>query len=161
MSGKRPKGVTAAKIDAGGAGEAFEERDGGKYKKENKMAEEPEGNLTIRIVAMPADTNPSGDIFGGWVLSQMDIAGGVAAVQRTKSRVVTVAVNAMTFISPVKVGDVLCVYTKIVKIGTTSITIAIEAWARRDRMAKREKVTEGEFTYVALGNKGTKCVIEK
>ncbi len=124
------------------------------------MNNEPTGKLTIRVVAMPADTNPSGDIFGGWVLSQMDIAGGVAAAQRTKTRVVTVAVNAMTFISPVKVGDVLCIYTKIIKIGTTSITIAIEAWARRDRMEKREKVTEGHFTYVALSDKGKKCAIE-
>ena len=124
------------------------------------MSNEPTGKLTIRVVAMPADTNPSGDIFGGWVLSQMDIAGGVAAVQRTKTRVVTVAVNAMTFISPVKVGDVLCIYTKIIKIGNTSITIAIEAWARRDRMAKREKVTEGHFTYVSLDENGKKCSIE-
>ncbi len=125
------------------------------------MSDAPHGKLTIRIVAMPADTNPSGDIFGGWVLSQMDIAGGVAAVQITKSRVVTVGVNAMTFIAPVKVGDVLCVYTDIKKIGKTSITIAIEAWARRDRMAIREKVTEGHFTYVALDDDGKKCVIEK
>ncbi len=125
------------------------------------QSNEPNGKLTIRIVAMPSDTNPSGDIFGGWVLSQMDIAGGVAAVQISKSRVVTVAVNAMTFIAPVKVGDVLCVYTKIIKIGTTSITVAIEAWARRDRMAVREKVTEGHFTYVALDDSGKKCAIEK
>lgn len=125
------------------------------------MSNEPNGKLTIRIVAMPSDTNPSGDIFGGWVLSQMDIAGGVAAVQISKSRVVTVAVNAMTFIAPVKVGDVLCVYTKIIKIGTTSITIAIEAWARRDRMAVREKVTEGHFTYVALDDSGKKCAIDR
>jgi len=124
------------------------------------QSNEPNGKLTIRIVAMPADTNPSGDIFGGWVLSQMDIAGGVASAQHTKTRVVTVAVNAMTFIAPVKVGDVLCIYTRIIKIGKTSITIAIEAWARRDRMAKREKVTEGHFTYVALDDRGEKCVIE-
>ncbi len=128
---------------------------------QNKQAIEPQGKLTIRIVAMPADTNPSGDIFGGWVLSQMDIAGGVAAVQRTKTRVVTVGINAMTFIAPVKVGDVLCVYTDIIKIGRTSITIAIEAWARRDRMALREKVTEGHFTYVALDDSGKKCIIER
>ncbi len=125
------------------------------------QAQKPCGKLTIRIVAMPSDTNPSGDIFGGWVLSQMDIAGGVAAVQHTKMRVVTVAVNAMTFIAPVKVGDVLCIYTEIIKIGTTSITIAIEAWARRDKMARREKVTEGHFTYVALDDNGKKCAIEK
>ncbi len=125
------------------------------------MNEEPKGKLTIRIVAMPSDTNPSGDIFGGWVLSQMDIAGGVAAVQRTKRRVVTVGVDAMNFIAPVKVGDVLCVYTEIINIGTTSITIAIEAWARRDKMARREKVTQGHFTYVALDDDGKKCPIDK
>ncbi len=125
------------------------------------MSDEPKGKLTIRIVAMPSDTNPSGDIFGGWVLSQMDIAGGVAAVQRTKKRVVTVGVDAMNFIAPVKVGDVLCVYTEIINIGTTSITIAIEAWARRDKMARREKVTQGHFTYVALDDDGKKCPIDK
>lgn len=117
---------------------------------------EPEGTLTIRTVTMPADTNPSGDIFGGWVLSQMDIAGGVAAGEHTGGRVVTVAVEAMTFISPVKVGDVLCVYTTICRIGTTSISVEIEAWVRRRRLTAREKVTEGKFVYVALGEDGKK-----
>jgi acyl-CoA thioesterase YciA len=122
-------------------------------------ATEPKGTLTIRTVAMPADTNPAGDIFGGWVLSQMDIAGGVAGTEATNGRVVTVAVEAMTFISPVKIGDVLCVYTNVEKIGRTSITIAIEAWARRNRIADRVKVTEGRFVYVALGEDGQKRVI--
>ena len=117
---------------------------------------EPKGALTIRTLAMPADTNPAGDIFGGWVMSQMDIAGAIAAVERAKGRVVTVAVEAMTFISPVKVGDILCVYTSIEKIGTTSITVAIEAWARRNRLDDRVKVTEGRFVYVSLGEDGTK-----
>ena len=74
---------------------------------------EPQGTLTVRTLAMPADTNPAGDIFGGWVMSQMDIAGAIAAVELAQGRVVTVAVEAMTFISPVKVGDILCVYTTI------------------------------------------------
>ncbi len=114
----------------------------------------PQGDLTIRTVAMPADTNPSGDIFGGWVLSQMDIAGGVAAAEISKSRVVTIAVEAMTFIAPVKIGDVLCVYTTIERVGTTSISVFMEAWARRNRLGQREKVTDGRFVYVALDDDG-------
>ena len=116
--------------------------------------QEPQGELTIRTVAMPADTNPSGDIFGGWVLSQMDIAGGIAAAEKAKARVVTVAVEAMTFIAPVKVGDVLCVYTNVERIGDTSISIFMEAWVRRNRLQDREKVTDGSFVYVALDNNG-------
>lgn len=105
---------------------------------------------------MPADTNPSGDIFGGWVLSQMDVAGGIAAVEVTHCRVVTIAIEAMTFISPVKVGDVLCVYTNVKRIGNTSISISIEAWARRNRIGDRVKVTDGTFVYVALDENGQK-----
>ena len=117
---------------------------------------EPKGALTIRTLAMPADTNPAGDIFGGWVMSQMDIAGAIAAVERAKGRVVTVAVDSMTFIAPVKVGDILCVYTTLERVGTTSLTIGVEAWARRNRIADRVKVTEGRFVYVALGEDGQK-----
>jgi acyl-CoA thioesterase YciA len=121
------------------------------------MTEDPIGTLTIRTLAMPADTNPAGDIFGGWVMSQMDIAGAICAVERAKGRVVTVAVEAMTFISPVKVGDILCVYTTLEKIGTTSITVAVEAWARRrEEPDVRIKVTDGRFVYVALGPDGRK-----
>ncbi|TDQ66915.1 acyl-CoA thioesterase YciA [Maritalea mobilis] len=115
---------------------------------------DPKGELTLRTVAMPADTNPAGDIFGGWVLSQMDIAGGIAASERANSRVVTVAIEAMTFIAPVKIGDVLCVYTTIEKTGTTSITVYMEAWARRNRATDRVKVTDGTFVYVALDASG-------
>ena len=117
---------------------------------------EPNGTLTIRTLAMPADTNPAGDIFGGWVMSQMDIAGAIAAVERARGRVVTVAIDAMTFIAPVKVGDILCVYTTVVGVGTTSITVAVEAWARRNRVDERVKVTEGHFVYVAMGDDGSK-----
>jgi acyl-CoA thioesterase YciA len=117
---------------------------------------EPKGALTVRTLAMPADTNPAGDIFGGWVMSQMDIAGAIAAVERAKGRVVTVAVEAMTFIAPVKVGDILCGYTTIERVGRTSITVAVEAWARRNRLDDRVKVTDGHFVYVALGDDGLK-----
>lgn len=117
---------------------------------------EPKGALTIRTLAMPADTNPAGDIFGGWVMSQMDIAGAIAAVERVKGRVVTVAVEAMTFIAPVKVGDVLCVYAEIERVGTTSITVGLEAWVRRNRLDDRTKVTEARFVYVSLDENGQK-----
>ncbi|SFZ82301.1 acyl-CoA thioesterase YciA [Devosia enhydra] len=120
---------------------------------------EPRGALTIRTLAMPADTNPAGDIFGGWVMSQMDIAGAIAAVERVKGRVVTVAVEAMTFIAPVKVGDILCVYCSVERVGKTSITIAIEAWVKRERLGDRVKVTDGQFVYVALGEDGRKRLI--
>jgi acyl-CoA thioesterase YciA len=123
---------------------------------------EPTGTLTIRTLAMPADTNPAGDIFGGWVMSQMDIAGAIAAIEVTKGRVVTVAVEAMTFIAPVKVGDILCVYTSIVRVGTTSVTVAIEAWVRRrHRLDDRVKVTDGHFVYVSLGEDGKKRPIRQ
>ena len=122
---------------------------------------EPHGALTIRTLAMPADTNPAGDIFGGWVMSQMDIAGAIAAIERAKGRVVTVAVEAMTFIAPVKVGDILCVYTSVEKVGRTSITVAIEAWARRNRLDDRVKVTDGKFVYVALGEDGQKIPVPR
>ncbi|WP_338720325.1 acyl-CoA thioesterase [Devosia sp. XK-2] len=122
-------------------------------------ATEPTGALTIRTLAMPADTNPAGDIFGGWVMSQMDIAGAIAAVERVKGRVVTVAVEAMTFIAPVKVGDVLCVYATIERVGTTSITVGLEAWVRRNRLDDRTKVTEARFVYVSLDETGKKRAI--
>ncbi len=120
------------------------------------ISNEPFGTLTIRTLAMPADTNPSGDIFGGWVISQLDIAGAIAAAEYAKGRVATVAVEAMSFIAPVKVGDVLCVYCTLKHIGTTSIAIGVEAWARRNLLADRVKVTEGTFIYVALGENGKK-----
>lgn len=119
-----------------------------------QVAKDPEGELTTRTLAMPADANPSGDIFGGWVLSQMDIAGGIAAGQRAKGRVATVAVNAMSFIRPVNVGDVLCVYASIARTGRTSISVDLEAWAMRGRLSERVKVTEGTFTFVALDKNG-------
>ncbi|MCP8939570.1 acyl-CoA thioesterase [Alsobacter sp. SYSU M60028] len=103
---------------------------------------------------MPSDTNANGDIFGGWVMSQMDQAGGIAGVERAQGRVVTVAVEAMTFIRPVAVGDVLCVYTAVDSVGRTSMKIHIEAWARRFRTVVREKVTDATFTFVAVDDDG-------
>lgn len=114
----------------------------------------PQGDLTVRTVAMPADTNANGDIFGGWVLSQMDQAGGIAGVDRAQGRVVTVALDAMTFIRPVRVGDVLCVYTRVSHVGRTSMKIEVEAWARRFRTQVREKVTSATFTFVAIDDDG-------
>jgi acyl-CoA thioesterase YciA len=116
--------------------------------------EAPKGELTTRTLAMPADANPSGDIFGGWVLSQMDIAGGIRAGQRARGRVATVAVEAMAFIRPVHVGDVLCVYTAIERTGRTSVAVHLEAWALRNRLGDRVKVTDGVFTFVALDEEG-------
>ncbi len=110
----------------------------------------PRGELSLRTLAMPRDANPNGDIFGGWVLSQMDIAAGMSASQRARGRVATVAIDAMTFKLPVYVGDILCVYTDIERIGTSSMAIHVEAWVLRDRMGERLKVTEGKFTFVAI-----------
>ena len=114
----------------------------------------PQGELTLRTLAMPADVNVNGDIFGGWVLSQMDIGAGIVAGTHAKGRVATVAVDAMKFIRPVKVGDVLCIYARILRIGTTSLGVGLEAWVLRDRIGEREKVTEGVFTFVAIDASG-------
>ena len=116
--------------------------------------EETRGRITSRTMAMPADTNPSGDIFGGWVLSQMDIAAGICAGQRAQNRVVTVAVDSMSFIKPVKVGDILGVYTAVNRTGRTSMDIHVEAWVRRGRIGTREKVTEAIFKFVAVDDEG-------
>ena len=103
---------------------------------------------------MPADANPNGDIFGGWGLAQMDIAGGITAGRRARGRVATVAVTAMTFHLPVYVGDVLCVYADIERVGRTSISIRLEAWALRGRHGERVRVTEGDFVFVAIDWEG-------
>ena len=111
---------------------------------------EPRGALSIRTLCMPADANPFGDIFGGWLLGQMDIAGGLFASQIAGGRTATVAVDAMTFRKPVNVGDVTCFYADLIKIGTTSITVHVEAWVLRENQLPRILVTEGKFVYVAL-----------
>jgi acyl-CoA thioesterase YciA len=120
----------------------------------SEVSDQPQGELTVRLIAMPRDTNANGDIFGGWVLSQMDQAGGIAAVERARGRVVTVAVEAMTFIRPVKIGDVLCVYSSVDHVGRTSMKVHIEAWAQRFQTHVREKVTVATFTFVAIDEAG-------
>lgn len=104
----------------------------------------------LRTIAMPADTNPSGDIFGGWLLSQMDLAGASAAVRRAQGRVVTVGMNAISFYEPVEVGDEVSCYTQLLKVGRTSLTVEVETWKRRQDRPERIKVTEGVFTYVKI-----------
>ncbi len=106
----------------------------------------------LRAIAMPADTNPNGDIFGGWLLAQMDLAGGTVAVRRCHGRVATVGIEAMTFHKPVFVGDEVSCFARIEKIGRTSLRVRIETWVRRERSGSDPiKVTEGVFTYVAIG----------
>ncbi len=115
--------------------------------------ERPAGEPAIRTVAMPADTNPNGDIFGGWLMAQMDTAGAVAAVRRARGRVATVAVAGMSFHQPVLVGDLVSCYAKIVKVGRTSMTVTVETWIDRHN-GDSYKVTEGTFVYVALDDQG-------
>lgn len=113
----------------------------------------PSYPVALQTIAMPADANPSGDIFGGWVLSQMDLAGSVVARHRTLGRVATIAIEAMKFHKPVLVGDLVSCYGEILRIGRTSLTVRIETWVcRADDMATPLKVTEGVFTYVAIGD---------
>ncbi len=123
------------------------------------MTEAPQGELTLRTLAMPRDVNVNGDIFGGWVLSQMDMAAGIVASGRAQGRAATVAIDAMQFIRPVKVGDVLCIYVQIVRIGRTSMGLQVEAWVLRNRHGLREKVTEGLFTFVAIDEDGRPRVL--
>jgi acyl-CoA thioesterase YciA len=115
---------------------------------------EPCGDLCIRTLAMPADTNANGDIFGGWLLSQMDLGGGVFASQIAKSRTVTVAIEAMNFRKPVFVGDLVSVHSKLVRVGKTSIAVHLEAWVLRRKEMKSILVTDGNFTYVAIDDQG-------
>jgi acyl-CoA thioesterase YciA len=111
---------------------------------------DPVGELHLRTQAFPADANPAGDIFGGWVLSQMDIAGAIFAKKRCHGRTVTVAIDSMSFIQPVFVGDVVCCYVLAHKEGNTSLAVKVEVWAVRENDTKRVKVTEGIFKYVAV-----------
>jgi acyl-CoA thioesterase YciA len=119
----------------------------------------PVGELSLRTVAMPADTNPAGDIFGGWIMSLMDLAAGVTAGTRAKGRVATAAVSNLSFLQPVKVGDVVCVYTAITKTGRTSITVGVEAYVLRRNQGERVRVTAGEFVLVAVDDHGVPRVL--
>ncbi|MGL4858706.1 MAG: acyl-CoA thioester hydrolase YciA [Enterobacteriaceae bacterium] len=117
----------------------------------------PAGSLVLRTLAMPADTNANGDIFGGWLMSQMDMGGAILAKEIAEGRVVTVAVNGITFLKPVAVGDVVCCYAKCVRTGTSSITMKIEVWIKKVMFSDhndRYIVTNAEFTYVAVDDDG-------
>jgi acyl-CoA thioesterase YciA len=121
----------------------------------------PRGELCTRTLAMPADTNANGDIFGGWLLSQMDIAGGVAASKIAKTRTVTVSIDAMNFRKPVYVGDLVSVHASLVRVGRTSMTIHLEAWVVRRKEVKQILVTDGNFTYVAIDEEGRPQAIQR
>jgi acyl-CoA thioesterase YciA len=121
----------------------------------NQPSDEPLGELTLRTLAMPADANAAGDIFGGWVMAQMDLACGIRAAERANGRVVTAAVKEMSFIAPVKIGDTLCIYTSVTRVGRTSMTLRVEAWAQRYlRAGNRQLVTHADFVMVALDSQG-------
>ncbi|MCX7319806.1 MAG: acyl-CoA thioesterase [Hyphomicrobiales bacterium] len=125
------------------------------------LSAEPTGDLTIRTVAMPADTNANGDIFGGWLLSQMDLGGGIAAAKLAKTRTVTVAIEAMTFRKAVHVGDVVSVHANLVRMGRTSLTLRIEAWVLRRNEDAPILVTDGNFTFVSIDENGRPQPIAK
>lgn len=116
--------------------------------------QEPRGDLASRVLAMPTDTNPKGDIFGGWIMSLMDMAGKMSATTIANGRVVTVAVDRIVFREPVRVGDVVCCYTHALRTGRTSITLSIEVWALRQGQGERVKVTDAIFTFVAIDEDG-------
>ena len=115
---------------------------------------EPKGELVIRTIAMPADTNANGDIFGGWLMSQMDLGAAIVAKNLSRSRVTTVAVDGMVFLNPVYVGDIVNCYATLVKVGRTSMKIDVEAWVQRGKDGTRLRVTEGIFTYVSIDEQG-------
>ncbi len=116
--------------------------------------ETPQGELVIRTIAMPADTNPSGDIFGGWLMSQMDLGSGILASKTARTRVVTVAVEGMSFLAPVRVGDTVACYARVESIGRTSMKIPVEVWVQRYMRTEQERVTRAVFTYVAVDPTG-------
>lgn len=114
----------------------------------------PQGELTLQTIAMPKDVNANGDIFGGWLVSQMDIAGGIISSRRAQGRCATVAINSMTFLRPVPVGSVISCYCEIREVGRSSIKIAIEVWISHEKHPEPVKVTEGEFIFVAIDKEG-------
>ncbi len=118
--------------------------------------EKPKGNLALQTIAMPADTNANGDIFGGWLMAQMDLGASVVARTRSNGKVATVAVNAMTFHKPVHVGDLVTIYSELLKEGTTSMHVGVEVWITRLPEGIRLKVTEAKFVFVAVDGQGNK-----
>jgi len=120
------------------------------------MTAKPTGELVLQTIAMPADTNANGDIFGGWLMSQMDLGSSVVARQRAKGRVATVAVEAMTFYKPVLVGDVVSIHGELVREGKTSMAVHTEVWVTRQPSGQHSKMTEAEFVFVAVDETGQK-----
>jgi acyl-CoA thioesterase YciA len=118
------------------------------------MSAHPRGELSIQTLAMPGDTNPNGDIFGGWIVSQMDLAAGVLAKKIAHGRAATVAINSMSFILPVRVGDMVSCYVELIKQGHTSMTIAVEVWQETFSTGEKHRVTEGTFVFVAIDENG-------
>jgi acyl-CoA thioesterase YciA len=129
--------------------------------KMNTENRQPRGELALRMVAMPADTNPAGDIFGGWMMSLMDLAAGITAAAEAKGRVATAAVSNLVFHHPVKVGDVVCCYAEVLRIGRTSMTLGVEAWVLRRGREERFEVTRGEFVMVAVDEAGRPRVVRQ
>ena len=121
----------------------------------------PEGVLSLQNIAMPADTNWSGDVFGGWIVSQMDLAGAIRVERLSKGRCATIAINEMTFLVPVKVGNVISCYTKILKVGNTSVQVQIEVWNSHDNSREPIRITQGVFTFVAVDVNGNKRQISE
>jgi len=121
----------------------------------------PQGEIVIRAIAMPADTNSNGDIFGGWIVSQMDLGGAVLARSVAQSRVVTVAIEAMSFVAPVNVGDTVTCYARIQGIGRTSMKVAMEVWTHHYSDGSERRVTHGIFTYVAIDENGTPHAVKR
>ena len=121
----------------------------------------PVGELVIQMVAMPADTNANGDIFGGWLVSHMDMGAAIAARRRAASRVVTAAIEALVFIKPVQVGDTICVYADLLKIGRTSMHLKVETWTLSFEDELRKKVAEGIFIFVAIDNNGKPWPVDR
>ena len=124
-------------------------------------ANQPQGELVIQTIAMPKDTNRDGDIFGGWLVSQMDLGSAILAGNVAKARVVTVAIEGMAFLNPVRVGDTVACYAWVEKMGRTSMKICVDVWVNRYRTDERVKVTSGVFTYVALGPDGKPTPVKR
>jgi acyl-CoA thioesterase YciA len=125
------------------------------------VIDQPQGTLTLQTLSMPSDTNPLGDIFGGWLLSQMDIAGAILALEIAHGRVTTVAISGMKFLHPVPVGSLVSCYSILRSVGRTSIKIGIEVWIKDFKTHQRLKVTEGEFVYVAIDGEGKKRLVNE
>lgn len=121
----------------------------------------PKGELVIRTIAMPADTNPNGDIFGGWLMSQMDLGSGILAAKTAKTRVVTVAMEGMSFLQPVHVGDTVACYAWVERIGRSSMVIPVEVWVQRYMDGREVRVTRGVFTYVAVDQEGKPIPVKR